>query len=338
MAAPVLGTILDGNEEQIRRSWEAFLAIPVDQDTRDWECAPVSRRRTTLAGEASVTGPGTFLGRAARTLTFGPSVTDGWWFDRADMADQLPIRVCTSNVWTTARNIVLRSGSPHNYMRMAEHIIALKLGMNLDNVVIRMDSGDPPLFDRGSMDLVEAVDHAGIVELDEDVPVWTVCEPVSIGGAGGSFITCYPDEDGAGTLEVDCAIDFRTAIGRQRLRTMVAPETFRHGAQARTNTTFARMLFTKTVGKLFADVRNLGYTTRNILIAGRFGYFNEPKLVHHGKSLEAAWHRLMMDLVAALSLMDEGRFVGRVHSYKAGHTLDVLLLKRLYRDGLLVRI
>ncbi|MDA0322380.1 MAG: UDP-3-O-acyl-N-acetylglucosamine deacetylase [Verrucomicrobia bacterium] len=338
MSAPTLGIILDGDAEQLRRSAAAFHATPVDQDTRDWDCAPIGRRRTTLAGEVSVTGPGTFLGRAARTLTFGPSLTDGWWFDRSDLADQLPIRVSTSNVWTTARNIVLRSGSPHNYMRMVEHIIALKLGMNLDNVVIQMESGDPPLFDRGSMDLVEAVERAGIVELDEDVPRFTVREPVTIGDARGGFLTCYPDEAGRGTLQVDCAIDFRTAIGRQRLRTTVTPETFRHGAQARTNTTFARMLFTKTVGKLFADVRNLGYTTRNILIAGRFGYFNEPKLIQDGKSLEAVWHRSMMDLVAALSLMDEGRFVGGVDSYKAGHTLDVLLLKRLHRDGLFVRV
>lgn len=336
MASSNLGRILEGDPTQLQRSAAAFDAIPVDQDAREWDHAPITQRRTTLAGEASVTGPGTFLGRAARTLTFGPSSADGWWFDRTDQPDQLPIRVCTSNVWTTARNIVLRSGSPHNYMRMVEHIIALKLGMNVDNVTIRMDSGDPPLFDRSSMDLVEAFDAARIVELDDDVPLWTVREPVSIGGPGGSFLTCYPDEQGSGLLEVDCAIDFRTAIGRQRLRTIVTPETFRHGAQARTNTTFARMLFSKTVGKLFADVRNLGYTTRNILIAGRFGYFNEAKMLHDGKSLEAVWHRLMMDLVAALSLIDEGRFVGSVKSYKAGHTLDVLLLKRLYRDGFLV--
>ena len=66
--------------------------------------------------------------------------------------------VSIRNVWTSARNIVLRSGNPHNYLRMVEHIIALRLGMGVDDVVISTNSGDPPLFDRSSVDLVEAVE------------------------------------------------------------------------------------------------------------------------------------------------------------------------------------
>ena len=57
---------------------------------------------------------------------------------------------------TAQRNIVLRSGSPHNYLRMVEHIVALRMGCGIDNLMIETDSGDPPLFDRGSLDLVEA--------------------------------------------------------------------------------------------------------------------------------------------------------------------------------------
>ena len=98
------------------------------------------------------------------------------------------------------------------------------------------------------------------------------------------------------------------------------------------------MLYTKTIGKLFADVRHLGYTTRNILVAGPRRYFNEPKLLHNGKSLEAVWHRAMLDLVAAIGLIDRGRFVGDVVSYKAGHSLDVLMVRKLYEQKLLVDV
>ena len=57
--------------------------------------------------------------------------------------------------------------------------------------------------------------------------------------------------------------------------------------------------------------------------------------MHKGKSLEAVWHRAMLDLVAAIALIDTGRFVGDVISYKAGHALDVLMVRKLYENHLL---
>jgi UDP-3-O-acyl-N-acetylglucosamine deacetylase len=95
------------------------------------------------------------------------------------------------------------------------------------------------------------------------------------------------------------------------------------------------MLFCKTIGLLFADTRNMGYTTRNILVAGPYRYFNEPRLLHNGKSLEAAWHRAALDLLAAIALIDGGRFAGTVISYKSGHGLDVHMVSELYQRSLL---
>ena len=332
----MIGRILAGSENDIRRAHDRFQSQPVDMTlfTNGNRAAhPFAR---TIGSSVSVEGPGTFLGRATRTLTLEPAARNGWWFERTDLPESLPIHVSVDNVWTTTRNIVLRSGSPHNYMRMVEHIIALKEGMCLDSLTIKMDSGDPPLFDRGSMDLVEAIDRAGIVDTTTPARYVGVREPVTVGGPNGSFLTFLPPEGDQKQFLVDCAIDFKTAIGRQRIQFEMSDESLRHGACARTNTTFAKMLFCRTIGKLFADVRNLGYTNRNILIAGRFGYVNKPQLIHNGVSLEAAWHRAVMDLVAAVGLIDRGRFAGKIESYRAGHTLDVVMIRNLYRRDLLV--
>jgi UDP-3-O-[3-hydroxymyristoyl] N-acetylglucosamine deacetylase len=224
-------------------------------------------------------------------------------------------------------------------MRMVEHIIALRNGLEIDNLMIRMDSGDPPLFDRGSADLVEALDRAGRQTVDQPVKWVTVREPVTVSSPSGGILTFHPPADAQRRiLDIDCGVNFKSAIGRQRLRVRVTPETFRHGAQARTNAPFLSMLFCKTIGQLFADWRNLGYTTRNILIAGRWKYFNPPRIEHQGKALEAVWHRTMMDLLAAIALIDVGRFVGRVTSYKAGHALDVQMIRLLYQKKLLVEL
>jgi len=330
-----LGRILLGDSQAVRQAQERFNSQAVDVKDLCEGDAGYSSRRTTLGGERSVTGPGTFYGRAQRTLTFKPSDEYGWWIDRTDLAEQLRTHVTIRNVWTSARNIVLRSGNPHNYLRMVEHIIALRLGMGVDDVVISVNSGDPPLFDRSSMDLVEAIEQAGIVERDEVARYVTVKEPVTFGGDRGDFLTFLPPENGEKKLRLDCAIDFNSIIGKQRIVFDVTPRTFRHGAYARTNASHAQMLMVRTFGFLMADTRNLGYTTDNILIHGKNKFHGEPRFVQGGKALEPAWHRATLDLLAAIALIDTGRFVGRVVSYRAGHTLDVRAVGLLYLNNLL---
>ena len=335
-----LGRILLGETQSVKRAYERLQTQPVDVADLCEGPSGYSGRRTTLGGERSVTGPGTFYGRAQRTLTFKPSDEAGWWIDRTDLTEQLKTLVSIRNVWTSARNIVLRSGNPHNYLRMVEHIVALRLGMGVDDVVISVNSGDPPLFDRSSLDLVEAIEQAGIVERDEPARYVTVKEPVTFGGERGDFLTFLPPEHGEKILRIDSAIDFDSIIGKQRIVFDVTPKTFRHGAFARTNASSAQMRMVRVFGFLMADTRNLGYTTDNILIHGKRRFHGEPRFVQEGsgKALEPVWHRATLDLLAAIALIDTGRFVGRVVSYRAGHTLDVRAIGQLYLHDLLTPV
>lgn len=156
------GQVLAGNANLLPERAAEFASQPIDEERMEVSAGDPVWRQTTIGKPISVTGAGTFFGKAQRTLHLLPSVEPGWRFDRSDLPNSLHIEVSVRNVWTTVRNIVLCSGSPHNYMRMVEHIVALKY-MGLDNLLVRMDAGDPPLFDRSSMDLVEAVEQAGIV-------------------------------------------------------------------------------------------------------------------------------------------------------------------------------
>lgn len=332
------GKLLGGDAEWLKASQEALQAQPVDLDVTDPNPPPPHPARRTIAEPAELKGPGTFFGKAIRTLRFEPSERDGWWMDRSDFPNYLPTRVSVRNVWTTGdvvSNIVLRSGPPSNYVRMVEHIIALRLGLAVDDLTVRLDSGDPPLFDRGSLDLIDALEQATLVDTDRPARLVTVKEPVSIVHAGGGFLKIEPASPDRPALDLDCAIDFKTAIGRQRLKLTLNEALFRRGAEARTNTSAAKKIYCKTIGLLFADIRNLGYTRENILIAAKHRYINEPRLFHEGTSLEAVWHRAVLDLLAALALIDSGRFMGKVTSYKAGHTLDVEMVTQLYLHDLL---
>jgi UDP-3-O-acyl-N-acetylglucosamine deacetylase len=332
------GRILAGTQEDAHAAWNRMQALPVDEDRSREPPAPVRTMRNTIARPVSVQGPGTFFGKETRTLEFLPTEREGWWFDRVDHPEALRVQVGIHNVWTTGQivsNIVLRSGPPSNYIRLVEHIIALKMGLDIDDLVIRIDSGDPPLFNVGSMPIVDALESAGLAPSAYPLSYVTVKEPVTLSAPGGKLLVFEPADPARPALDLDCAVEFPNAIGTQRIRLAVNRDTFRHGAHARTNTTYQKKLYCQTLGKVFADVRNLGYTNDNVLIAGKRRYHNTAGLVHNGKSLEAVWHRAILDLLAAIALIERGHFLGKITSFKAGHGMDVEAVNLLYRHDLL---
>ena len=261
-----IGRTVFGDAAAIAAAYRAFSAQEIDEVrlAPDRSC-PFPAKRRGLAGEAPVAGVGTFEGGTKQTITFAPSARPGWWIRRTDQPEQLDTKVDISNLWTSAQNLVLRSGSPHNYLRMVEHIVALKPGLGVDDVLIKVASGDPPLFDQSSLPLVKAIDHAKIVETDDDATFVTVKEPLAFGGRRGDFLLFLPAAPGERNLRIDCAISWNTVIARQRVLFDATPETFRYASLARTNATHRQYLLAKTVGKLFAATRNLGYNKKNIL-------------------------------------------------------------------------
>lgn len=334
-----IGKTIFGDPAAISAAYERFRAQKIDEVRLSSDkSSPFSLKRRGLLGEASVSGVGTFEGSSKQTITFAPSSKPGWWIRRMDQPEQLDTKVDIANLWTSAQNLVLRSGSPHNYLRMVEHIIALKLGIGIDNVILKVNSGDPPLFDQSSLPLIKAMDHAKIVETDEDATFVTVKEPVAFGGKRGDFLLFLPAENGERNLRIDCAISWNTVIGEQRVLFDATDETFRYAALARTNATHRQYILAKTIGKLFAATRNWGYNKKNILIHGPKKFYTEPRFPVGDKFLEPVWHRATLDLMAALALTGEHRFVGTVVSYRAGHTLDCDAIRALYRNDLLCQI
>ena len=334
-----LGRTVFGSTAAIAAAYERFRRQPIDEERlAEGRGGLFVDERRTLQGDSPVSGVGTFKGSEKQTLTFAPSPRPGWWIRRMDQPEQLDTGVDIANLWTSAQNLVLRSGSPHNYLRMVEHIVALKLGLQVDDVLVKVNSGDPPLFEQSSLPLVKAMEHAKIVSTGKAASCVTVREPVAFGGRRGDFLLFLPAAAGERRLRIDCAITWNTVIGQQRVRFDATPETFRYASLARTNATHRQYLLAKTVGKLFAATRNWGYNERNILIHGPKRYHTEPRFPHGGKFLEPVWHRATLDLMAALALTGPNRFVGTVVSYRAGHTLDCDAVRALYRNDLLVGV
>ncbi len=333
-----LGTIALGDAADIRQGRAAFAEQAVDECLAHSGPYPYSLRRTTLAGTAEVADRGTFDGRFRRTLRFVPAEPGdgaGWWIERTDLPGQFPVPVVPQSVRSAARNIVLRAGADENRLRMVEHIIALKIGLGVDDLTVQAEADDPPLFARSSMDLVEAFQNAGRKESEELARFVTVREPITFGSGRQDFLTFLPAEPGQRLLRIDCAVSFRSAIGEQRIVFDVTPETFARGAFARTNAPYPLYLYMRTLGKLSKATRHTGYDLTNILIHREREYLNPPRLNESGKALEPVWHRATLDLLAAVSLIP-GRLCGTVVSYRAGHVQDCRAVAYLLRNRLLV--
>lgn len=326
--------MLRGDEGVCRRLRDAHSAQPIDAELPfpDGYCEPP--RRQTVGAAGAVSGRGTYDGRKIRTLHFRPAPPgSGWQIIRTDLPGQLPIPVALSSLAGANRAFVLRSGADGNRFRMAEHVICQRVGLGIDDLIIETDSEDPPLFDCGSADLAEALLSAGVVDNGPGMrECRSVKQPMMMASQSGSgFLLWTPAPGGDKSLTLDVAIDFPTAIGRQRLVMGVCPQHFRVGAIARTNCSAREWRMLRCFGWLSRSWRHTGYNCRNILVAGPSHYVNRPLAalaLSSGKSLEAVWHRACLDLVAALSLLPFHP-AGRITSYCAGHRLDCEFLTAL---------
>ena len=295
---------------------------------------------TTVAKSGQVCGRGTYDGSAKRVLHFAPArAGSGWTINRCDLPGQYPIAASLKSLASANRAFILRSGADTNRFRMAEHVVCQRLGLGISDLTIECESEDPPLFDCGSNEFVEALQYAGIQTSDVPLKYCTVKTPSAmLNPSGRGFLLWEPAQLGDHTLTLDVAIDFATAIGQQRLILGLCPENFAFGAIARTNCSAKEMTMLRYFHWLSSDWRHTGYNARNILVAGSSRYVNEPLApltLPNGKSLEAVWHRTCLDLVAALSLLPM-RPAGRITSYCAGHVLDCEFLSMLELSGNLI--
>ncbi len=334
--------LLNGTVLELQKTLQEMEKISVDASYTVPDSWLPSSLETTIAAPISISGYGTYQKNRLRTLHLRPAPAGtGWQFQRTDLPNAPPIPVALDKVTSSSRAIILTAGAPENCVRMTEHIIALRLGLGIDNLVIQLDSEDPPLFEFGSEPLVSAVHQVGITAAPGGPAAVRYVTPKStvaiLRPETGGCLVFIPAEKGDRRLVIDAAIDFKTAIGQQRLLLEVHDAPFTKGASARTNCSAREWRLMRTVGKFNSDFRNIGYNDRNILIADRKKYVNEPILPEKtGKSLEAIWHRVCLDLIAALSLIPGARPVGKVISFKAGHALDVNFLQQLQQQQWLV--
>jgi UDP-3-O-[3-hydroxymyristoyl] N-acetylglucosamine deacetylase/3-hydroxyacyl-[acyl-carrier-protein] dehydratase len=123
-------------------------------------------KQKTIKSEISVTGVGLHTG-ANVTLTFCPAPDNhGFKFQRVDLPEQPIIEADCDYVTDTARGTTLTQNGAS--ISTVEHVMASLVGMDLDNILMKVDGPEVPIMDGSAIQFVEALESVGFLLQEKD--------------------------------------------------------------------------------------------------------------------------------------------------------------------------
>jgi UDP-3-O-[3-hydroxymyristoyl] N-acetylglucosamine deacetylase/3-hydroxyacyl-[acyl-carrier-protein] dehydratase len=275
------------------------------------------RLQRTIKNEAGLSGRGLFAGDPAQ-VTFKPAPVDtGIEFVRTDTPERVTIRATPASLAERSRRTSLRKGAVA--VETVEHCLAAISALGIDNLTVEVSAPEMPAPDCSSMKYFRTLKEAQIIEQDAEKKEFIISEPVSISHSGASIYALPGDEEKGLSITYDLDYTGHTGIGRQIFGCRLTPQSFEKNlAPARTFLleAEAKQFQSRGVGK------HLG--PRDILVINSDGpiknSFRFPD--------ECVRHKIV-DLIGDLALL--GRALqGRIVAYRSGHTLNQMLVKKLY--------
>lgn len=295
-------------------------------------------KQTTISKPISLSGVGIHTGKKVN-LTFKPAAANhGYAFCRIDLEGKPIIEADANLVVNTQRGTNLQKNGVD--IQTSEHVLAALVGLQIDNVLIELDSQEPPIMDGSSKFFVDALLEAGIEELDAERYEYIVKENITYScEETGSEITVIPSEK----YEVTTMVDFGTKVLGTQNATLKDIEEFKDNfAHARTFSFLHELEAMLNEGLIKGgDLNNaivyvdkeLSDDTMKKLCAA----FNRDKISVTPNGIldnltlkypnEAARHKLL-DVIGDLALVGH-RIRGKVIANKPGHKINTLFAKKL---------
>ncbi len=167
----------------------------------------MSNKQKTIQNEITLSGVGIHTGNEV-TMTFKPAPANhGFAFKRVDLEGQPVIEAKAEYVVNTQRGTNMEKNGVQ--IQTSEHVLAAAVGLDIDNLLIEVNASEPPIMDGSSKFFVEALEKAGIQELDAEVNEYVVKSIISYKDeATGSEIILMPADE----YQVTAMVDFGTKI------------------------------------------------------------------------------------------------------------------------------
>ncbi|RKY82717.1 UDP-3-O-[3-hydroxymyristoyl] N-acetylglucosamine deacetylase, partial [candidate division KSB1 bacterium] len=294
----------------------------------------------TIKKPVSISGTGLHTGNKT-TAVFKPADPNtGIVFKRMDVEGNPEILADIDNVIDNSRDTTLGKGDV--LIRQVEHVLAAVYGLEIDNIIIELDSNEPPVGDGSAMPFVEILQEAGFEEQDAPKEYIEIDETiVYTNEKNGVDMVVFPSDD----FRITFMVDYRNpALGTQYTSMYSLSEEFvKEFAPART------FCFLHEVEELHDQGLIQGGSLNNAVViidrdlsdeelknlAGRFGI--DEKVVRGTNGIlggielrfynEPVRHKTL-DLIGDLALL--GMPVkAHVMAARSGHAAHVELVKKI---------
>lgn len=298
----------------------------------------MSNKQKTIKNEISLSGVGLHTGNNV-TLTFKPAPENhGFAFVRVDLEGQPTIEAKAEYVTNTQRGTNLEKNGV--LIQTSEHVLAAAVGLNIDNLLIEIDASEPPIMDGSSKFFVEALEKAGIQELDAEIEEYVVKDIISYkDDATGSEIILMPSDH----YQVTTMVDFGTKILGTQNATLENISDFKDEIAAARTFSFLHEIEMLLENDLIkgGDLNNAIVYVDKELSEGTMKKLKKafkkddikikPNGILDNLTLhwanEAARHKLL-DVVGDLALIGT-RIRGKVIANKPGHQVNTQFAKKL---------
>ena len=298
----------------------------------------MSTKQTTINKSISLQGVGIHTGNEV-TLTFNPAVENtGYLFKRIDLPGQPEIEALSKYVIDTQRGTTLEKDGVK--LKTVEHVLAALVGLEIDNILIHIDSEEPPIMDGSSKFFVEALEKSGIKELSQNRSEYIVKNVLTYkDDETGSEITVIPSDN----YEVTTMVDYETKVlGTQNATLSDLSEFKDNFSNARTFSFLheIEMLLENNLIK-GGDLNNaIVYVDKKIsddTMVKLKKAFNKDKVSVKSNGIldnlnlhypnEAARHKLL-DVIGDLALIGK-RIRGKIIAKKPGHKTNTMFAKMI---------
>ena len=289
----------------------------------------------------------TFIGKGLHTglditLTLNPAPADnGYTFQRVDLEGQPVLEAVASNVTQTQRGTVIEKDGIS--VSTIEHLMAALYAAGIDNCLIQVNAPEVPILDGSSILYCEAIEKAGITELEAKREVFRITKPYHvIDEEKGIDLAIYPDDHFSMTVLVDFPSpvlnnqyavlnsfdDFKSQVAAARtfvfvreIQPLLAANLIKGGDLDNAIVIYDQKIEQAEMDKLAAVIHTQAPSAENL------GYVQNRPLTWDN---EPARHKLL-DLIGDLALI--GKYIqGRVVATRPGHGINNKLARNVRKD------
>ncbi|MBD3267328.1 UDP-3-O-[3-hydroxymyristoyl] N-acetylglucosamine deacetylase [bacterium] len=270
----------------------------------------------TIAAEASISGVGLHTGQEA-TITFKPAEANtGIRFVRTDIPDHPVIEVKAENASLEDSLYLTALGKGDLQVQTVEHVLAACTGLGIDNLVLELNSSEPPICDGSASPFVNAILEKGIVTMDQPKTFIEVKEPVWL-FENGLELAIIPSN----SFEVTYKIDYdHPAVGIRSASFLITEDVFKEKiAPART------FCFFKDVEKLKTEGKIRGGSLENAIVINDEGFMNDELRFQD----EIVRHKIL-DVIGDLTLLG-GPVKGHIIAVRSGHAFNIRFVQKIMK-------